>query len=272
MRPRAETITPIARPWANATSNRSLPATMMAPAPMKTSVNVPIDSAMALLTVEMDNSRLRRGVSTRPIRRFPAARLASRDLSRDVRGASAVEAADEFEMEFRGLPRCVREDEVREEPRRIRGNLGDQVVRAEQRLEDPLRLFAAGSLVDEAERVKVFVQQDIERVRFVQALVRLLDPEERHLVHHDHVTRDRVKRPEESLRVVSQIREREHEARTRPSEDRLDGSFHEFEEVRRVPSLLKFRREIHRQLEASVTLKELPAGIASASSLYLTSS
>src|SRR6266480_884795 len=169
-----------------------------------------------------------------------------RTSSRDVRGGSAVETPHEFEAQFRRLPGGIREDEVREESRRVTGDLSHESVHAEQGLEDPMGLLPAHALVHESERVEILVQEDVKRVRFVQRGVRLLDSEEGHLVHHDHVARDRIERTEETLRMVAEVCEGEHEPCSGPSEHRFDRPFHELEEVRQVLRLVEFAREIHR--------------------------
>src|SRR5947208_11151750 len=93
-------------------------------------------------------------------------------------------------------------------------------------------LFSADALVHESEGVKILVQEDVERVRLVEGGVRLLDPKERHLVHHDHVARDRIEGTEETLRMVAEIREGEHESCAGPSEHRLDRPFQDRKSTR----------------------------------------
>jgi len=47
------------------------------------------------------------------------------------------------------------------------------------------------------------------------------------------------------LRMIAEVREREHEARARPSEDGLDGSLHGLEDVGEILGFLEFAPEIH---------------------------
>src|SRR5437867_2279622 len=139
--------------------------------------------------------------------------------------------------------------EVLEEPGGVGGNLRDQMIDSEQRLEDPVCLLATHPLVHEADRVQVLMQEDVERVGLVQPRVRLLNSKEGDLVHHDHVARDRIERTEEPLRMVTEIREGEHQARPRASEDSLDGPLHQLEDVGEGPRLVELRVEVHRPSE-----------------------
>src|SRR6266542_3953499 len=242
-------MTPMASPWARAMSRRSevlvVPAVSTAPAPMKISVNAPTNSATAFRQAATAISPPPRGRKGEAYFYFLVRQNAT-NASRDVRRGAAIEAGHELELQLGRLPRGVREDEIREEPRRVARDLRDDVVRAEQRLEDAVRLLAAHPFIDEADRVQVLVQEDVEGVRLVQGRVRLLDPEERHLVHHDHVARDRIEGAEESLRVVAEVREGEHQTRSGAAEDRLDGSLHELVEIGERPGLIELPREVHR--------------------------
>src|SRR2546430_14765346 len=101
-------------------------------------------------------------------------------------------------------------------------------------------LLAAHALVHEPEGVEILMEEDVEGVGLVERRVRLLNPKKGHFVHDDPVARDRVEGPEESLRMLAEVREGEHEAATGPSEHRLDCSFHEFEEGRQVLFLLEY--------------------------------
>ena len=123
------------------------------------------------------------------------------------------------------------------------------MVDTEQGLEDAVRLLAAHPLVHEADRMQVLVQEHVEGVGLVQPWVRLLDPKERNLVHHDHVARDRIERAEESLGMISEVRQGEHQARPGPPEDGLDGPLHELEDVGEGPRLLELRIEVHQPSE-----------------------
>src|SRR5438309_11947752 len=107
-------------------------------------------------------------------------------------------------------------------------------------------LFAADTLVHESEGMKILVQEDVERVRLVECGVRLLDPKERHLVHDNHVARHRIEGAEETLRMVAEVREGEHESCAGPSEHCLDRPYHELKEVGQVLRLVESSPEIHR--------------------------
>ena len=123
-----------------------------------------------------------------------------------------------------------------------------------------MRLLAAHPLVDEADRVQVLVEEDVERVGLVELRVRLLNSKERNLVHHDHVRRNRIERAEEPLRMIPEVRQGQHEARSRATEDGLDGALHELEDVGEGPRLVQLRAEVHRSSNSFVRLKTLLEG------------
>src|SRR5256885_11169113 len=100
-------------------------------------------------------------------------RSGERASSRDVRGGPAVETPHEFEAQFRRLPCGIGEDEVREEPRRVPGNLGHESVHAEQGLEDPMGLLAAHPLIHESEGAELLMEEAVERVTRVHHPARL---------------------------------------------------------------------------------------------------
>src|SRR5437879_7410474 len=134
------------------------------------------------------------------------------------------------------------------------------MVDPEQGLQDSMRLLAAHPLVDEADGVQVLVQEDVERVGLVELRVRLLNSKERNFVHHDHVGRNRIERAEESLRMVPEVGQGQHEARSRAPEDGLDGALHELEDVVESPRLVQLRAEVHRSSNSFVRLKTLLEG------------
>src|SRR2546426_219919 len=130
---------------------------------------------------------------------------------RDVPRVPPVEVGHELELQGFRLPRSVRIHNVREESTYIVGDLRDEMIFAEQGAADVEGEGAAAGLVDEPEGVEVLMKEDVERVELVEVGLRVADPHEGDLVHHDHVRRDDVERAEPAVRIVAQIREGEHE-------------------------------------------------------------
>src|SRR3990172_8363953 len=241
--PIALTMTPMVNPCASAMARRTPPGSRVlwndskeriAPAPTKSSAKVPIPSARSLEE---------RGYFTpRPT----GGRYLSPRISRDVARRAMVEALDELQVELGRLPRGGGGDEVGEEPREVRGDLRDQVLLAEQAARDGERFLAATHLVDIAGGVEVLVEEDVEHVVRVELRPGLLDPQERHLVHHDDVRGDGVEGPDETLRVVPQVGQGEHEAAAGPAELVAGRQLHDLEHLRKGPGRLEPLRKVHR--------------------------
>src|SRR2546426_3573367 len=112
--------------------------------------------------------------------------------SRDVSCVAAVEVGDDLELQLPGLPRRVRVDEAREEPAHVLGDLGDDMLLAEQGPADLEGELAAAKLVHETEGMEILMEEYVEGVVLVQVWLRVLDPHQGDLVHHDHVRRDDI--------------------------------------------------------------------------------
>src|SRR5881296_1933230 len=217
MGPSAVAITAIANAWPNAANRMTGWSAALAartdPAPPTTRTNAPTSSPIAFLhqPASVRPASLREGRALFMVL-YSIERIINGCTDpglRDVPRVPPVEVGHELELQGFRLPRSVRIHNVREESAYIVGDLRDEMIFAEQGAANVEGEGAAAGLVDEPEGVEVLMKEDVERVELVEVGLRVADPHEGDLVHHDHVRRDDVERAEPAVRIVAQIREGE---------------------------------------------------------------